>query len=126
MLEKNLKLVRPNMYKSVTTFSEETPKGSKATRAEAIYTTTVTHNDKVYDADEQSMNRMARYLHVAAYEFTSAISSGTEAADAFASTYTNVTIEWKLADNSTAVISVEDLAEIYKLAVVNMKEIWLS
>jgi hypothetical protein len=126
MLEKNLKLVRPNMYKSVTTFSEETPKGSKATRAETIYTTTVTHNDKVYDANEQSMNRMARYLHVASYEFTSAISSGATAADAFSSAYTNVTIEWKLADNSTAVISVEDLAEIYKLAVANMKEIWLS
>jgi hypothetical protein len=126
MINTHLKKLQEHLYTKVHLFKEDDIVGSKATRAETIYTTTVTHNDKVYDADEQSMNRMARYLHVASYEFTSAISSGATAADAFSSAYTNVTIEWKLADNSTAVISVEDLAEIYKLAVANMKEIWLS
>lgn len=126
MINTHLKKLQEHLYTKVHLFKEDDIVGSKAARAETIYTTTVTYNDKVYDADEQSMNRMARYLHVAAYEFNAAVSYGTEAADAFASAYTNVTIEWKLADNSTAVISVEDLAEIYKLAVANMKEIWLS
>lgn len=126
MITTEIQRLQEHLYTKVTTFAEKTATGLKATRAESVYTTTVTYNDKVYDANEQSMNRMARYLHVALYEFTAAISSGTAAADAFAAAYTNTSVNWKLADNTTSDISIEDLAEVYKLAVANMQQLWLA
>lgn len=124
MLDKTIKLVRPNMYKTVTTFSEEVLKGSKATRAETIYTATVTYGQMVFDADEKSMDRMARYLTIAGHDFNKALADGSTTAQAYQLAY-GKTVDWILADNTKQTVTLEDLSGVYALCVTNMRDTWV-
>jgi tryptophan 2,3-dioxygenase len=125
MLEVKLTEISPQMYKKVYTFVEDPIKGIKARKTEQIYTATVTLNDFVFDADETSMNRMNRYLQIANSDFNKDQANNMSVSDAYQKNYIDTTVQWKLADNNVQEITIEQLVEVYKLAVVNMANNWL-
>ena len=125
MLEVKLTEISPQMYKKVYTFVEDPIKGTKAQKSERIYTATVTLNDFVFDADESSMNRMNRYLQIANSDFNKDLANDMAASDSYQKNYIDTTVQWKLADNTIQEITIEQLVEVYKLAVENMANNWL-
>jgi hypothetical protein len=127
MLKKEPKLVEPQVYKINSVFvNEKLPlQGSKAKRAEKIHTSTVTVNDMVFDANEESITRMGYYLTNAAAKYTKARSSGSTGPSAYAACYTNVMVNWKLANNVSAEISLETLAEVHDLALSQLMSNWI-
>lgn len=83
----------------------------RSSRHHALDTAVVTANTHQFDADEQSISRMANAILAAQ-------------ADGMADTDT---IQWSLADTGTGVmtdITLADLKEAHKLAVLNMATIW--
>jgi len=125
MLESKLVEISPQLYKKVYTFTEDPVKGTKAQKTERIYTATITLDDFVFDADEKSMDRMNRYLQIANSDFNKDLSNSLTASDAYQQNYIDTTVQWKLADNTVQEITIEQLVEVYKLAVVNMANNWL-
>lgn len=113
------------MYKKVYTFTEDPVKGTKAQKTERIYTATVTVSDLVFDADETSMNRMNRYLQIANSDFNKDLATSLSSSDAYQKNYIDTTVQWKLADNTVQEVTIEQLLEVYKLAVDNMANNWL-
>jgi hypothetical protein len=125
MLESKVIEVSPQLYKKDYTFVQNSVKGKKAQRAETIYTATVTYNDWVFDADEDSMNRMNRHIQIANYDFNYELSNDVASNDAYRTNYIFKTVEWKLADNSVQTVTIEQLMAVYKLAVDNMTTNWI-
>lgn len=125
MLESKVIEVSPQLYKKDYTFIQDSVKGKKAQRAETIYTSTVTYNDWVFDADEDSMNRMNRHIQIANYDFNYDLSNEVAPNDAYRTHYIFKTVEWKLADNSVQTVTLEQLMAVYKLAVDNMTTNWI-
>lgn len=126
MIKKQKTLIRPQMYKMVSTFVEDGPlTGLKAERAETIHTATVMCEGMTFDADETSMNRMGRWVLLAAHQHAKSLAEGSTAAEAYADAYTTPTVQWKLADNTVQTVSIKQLAEAYRLAVANMQSSWL-
>jgi hypothetical protein len=127
MLKKEPKLVEPQVYKINSVFvNEKLPlQGSKAKRAEKIHTSTVTVNDMVFDANEESITRMGYYLTNAAAKYTKARSSGSTGPSAYAACYTNVMVNWKLADNAIVTISLENLSSVHDLAIQALQSNWV-
>ncbi len=79
----------------------------KETRLRSVPNIKVTINNKVFDGDEKSQDRMLRAINIAA------ITGQT-------------TTRWKLADNSKVEITLEELKEALSLAGQEMSRIWLS
>ena len=79
----------------------------KETRLRSVLNIKVTINNKVFDGDEKSQDRMLRAINIAA------ITGQT-------------TTRWKLADNSKVEITLEELKEELSLAGQEMSRIWLS
>lgn len=125
MLESKIIEVSPQMFKKDYTFTEDSVKGKKAMRAETIYNATVMYNDWIFDADENSMNRMNRHLQLANYKFNYDVSNDKTSSDAYRDNYLMTFVDWKLADNTIQQINIEQLASVFKLAVDNMTEHWL-
>jgi hypothetical protein len=83
----------------------------KSTRHDSLKSAELTVNKHIFDADEISIGRMA-----------SAILAATGEAKTFV-------IKWSLADTDTGVmtdITLADLRQAHKLAVINMASIWAS
>jgi len=120
-------LVEPQVYKIKKTFiNEKLPlQGGKAKRAEKVHTSTVTLNDMVFNANEDSIARMGYYLTNAAAKYTKARSSGSSGAAAYAACYTNTTVNWKLADNAIVTISLENLSSVHDLAIQALQSNWV-
>lgn len=127
MLKKEPVLVEPQVYKIKNTFiNEKLPlQGGNAKRAEKVHTSTVTLNDMVFDANEDSITRMGYYLTNAAAKYTKARSGGSTGPNAYAACYTNAMINWKLANNTSAEISLETLAEVHDLALGQLLSNWI-
>jgi hypothetical protein len=123
MLENTIVEVSPQLYKNVCTFTSEPIKGTKAQKTETIYNATVTYNDDVFDADEDSMNRMSRHIQLANYKFNKLSSEGES--NAYQQAYIDTTVDWKLADNSIQTVTIETLCKVQELAVENMTNRWL-
>lgn len=126
MLENKVTQPQKGFYKRTDVFvNEKLPlTGKKALRAQTLHTATITYEDKVYNADEDSIRRMGYYLTNASAQYAKARSSGSSGPTAYTACYTNVTITWKFADNSTGEISIATLAEVYKLAVEQLNNNW--
>lgn len=124
MLEVKLTEISPQMYKNVYTFVEDPIKGAKAQKTELIYTATVTLNGYVFDADETSMNRMNRYVQIANSDFNKDLIQ-LSTSESYQKNYVDAHVQWKLADNTIQQISIEQLVEVYKLAIANMANNWL-
>ncbi len=125
MLESKVVEVSPQLYRKDYTFIPDTVKGNKAQRTEVVYTSTVTYNSWVFDADEDSMNRMNRYIQIANYKFNYDISNDKTTSEAYRDNYLMTYVDWKLADNSVESINIEQLVAVYQLAVDNMSNIWI-
>ena len=78
----------------------------KHKRSALVEAITVQVGDYVYQGDELSQGRMARF-----------ISASTSDADE---------VEWTLADNSTAFVTARELKEALRLAVLKQTEIWIE
>lgn len=91
--------------------AEEQVNAFRSSRQQLLNSAVVTANTRQFDADEQSISRMANAILAAQ-------------ADGMADTDT---IQWSLADTGTGVmtdITLGDLKEAHKLAVMNMASIW--
>lgn len=115
----------PQMFKKISTFTTGELSGTKAIRAETIYNATVQFEDIVFDADEDSMNRISRYIQLANYNFNRVCSIGTSPEDAYKQVYVEKLISWKLSDNTIAQVSIETLCKVQEQAVANMTTIWI-
>ena len=82
-----------------------TAKNNKINNVATILVTTI--SGKVFDGDEKSQDRMVRAIQVAA------ITGLTET-------------QWKLADNSIVIVTLDELKEALALAGQEMSRIWLE
>jgi hypothetical protein len=119
-------LIRPHMYKMVSTFSEPaTLTGPKAERANTVYTSIVTYDGMEFDSDEKSMDRMSRYIQVASQTYIRGFAGSMTKSTAYTAAYVDSTVEWKIANNTIVTLTIEQLVEIYELAVRSMQHNWL-
>lgn len=125
MLESKIVELSPQLYTKDFTFTQDAITGKKAQRTELIYTSTVTYGGWEFDADEESMNRMNRYIQLANYKFNYDISNDKDMAEAYRDNYMNTTLNWKLTDNSIQQVNIEQLIAVFKLATDNMASKWL-
>jgi hypothetical protein len=127
MLKREINRVSESFYRKDVVFVDEKQPltDRKAIRAEVVYTSKVTHHEKQYDANEASITRMGFYLQRANFAMNKAMESGSSASDAYTAAYTNVTVSWKLADNTVEDITIADLAEIHTLAVNALESTWV-
>lgn len=125
MIKTEIIEVSPQFYRKVDTFYTEDIVGNKAIKSENIYTSTITVNDLAFDSDEDSMNRIARYVTIANYKYNKLCSQGTDNTTAYQTVYIDATVEWKLANNTVETVSLETLCEVLELSILNMKEKWI-
>lgn len=115
----------PNVFRKDVIFNDEQIKGKKALKTEIIKSSFVTYNDKEFDADEDSLNRMSRYIVLAQANYTKLVSEGELPADAYQQCFGS-TISWKLKDNTIHDVTIEQLVEVFNMSVTNMANIWLN
>jgi hypothetical protein len=92
-------------YHETARYRQKIRKDEKVRDVQNILVTTST--GKVFDGDEASQGRMLRAIQIAG------IAGETET-------------EWKLADNTTALVTLEELKEALMLAGLEMSRIWLE
>lgn len=124
MLVKTKYSPRPDMVSWAYEYVQDTVKGSKARKVDSIDKSIVTVNNTAFDADETSMDRMARVIASAYGSVLKSISSG-EAAQAAAASALNTTVQWKCADDVIRTISVATLIDALEAAKNNMSSKWL-
>jgi hypothetical protein len=126
MLTSKIVETSPQVFKRVYTFFEDPIKGYKAEKTEKIYSSTVEYNNWVFDADEKSMDRMARYLNIYSIEMMQDQSNGMSITDSWQKNFIDTTITWKLNNNEKQEMNIQQLFEVYKLCVSNMADNWLK
>lgn len=108
------------------TFVPTTRVNKKALRAEELATQKVTVAGVVYDAGEDSMNRINRVLTLANARCQKAKSDGATDMQAYTRVFVNTRTPWKLADNTFAETNIKTLADVQEAAMAGMKAIWLK
>jgi hypothetical protein len=94
--------------KNTVKFEEESAEGKKAERTETLHTSTVEiASGKVFDSDEPAQTRMHRAIQV--LELTG-----------------ELTTMWKLADNTFAEVTLDEIKEAFVLAAKQQSDIWLN
>lgn len=90
------------------TTQQQTEQGNKAARAELVQAIVVTTaSGKSFDGDEVSQNRMARAI----------VALGGSGATG---------TEWKLADNTVAEVTLEELTEALRMAGAQQTAVWMA
>jgi len=109
-----------------TQFKEvgETLSSRKGNRGLELDKAIVTVNGVSYDADEQSMDRMNRIVSLANIEFNYRLSVGQTSDVAYQAVYKDQQVSWVGADNVMHTVQIESLAEVLKVAMENMGNIW--
>ena len=125
MLNHTIIETSPQMFKKVSTFVTPELSGSKAIRAENVHTSTVQFEDLMFDANEDSMDRISRHIQLANYKYNRLCSMGTSPEESYLKAYVENLVSWKLADNSVTSISVEILCKVQELAVAQMTNTWI-
>lgn len=126
MLETKLIEVAPQQFKRVQTYTEDaSASGLKAVKKDGIATSTVEVDGLVFNADELSMNRMARVVQSVNSDFNKKLSEGQTAAQAYSASF-GVQLNWKLADNSTASVTKAQIVSALDKAIERMSAIWLA
>ena len=123
MITEEMKL-NGRVYIKQVRYDEPAPTGTKAFRAEAVRSSTVTAGGYQFDADEASMDRMGRVVDLANWKFNQALAAGTPASDAYQAVYTTP-VPWKTYDNQVVMVSVETLCQAQDAAVRLMGETWM-
>ena len=124
MLVKTKYSPQPDMVKWKYEYVADSVEGSKARKMDTINDATVTVSDIEFDADETSMDRMARVVASAYGSALQSISSGTDAQTAAASAL-GTTVQWKCADDVTRTVSISTLVDALEAAKNNMANEWL-
>ena len=101
----NNKLVDVKNAEKLIAMATESAKQAKLNNASRIKVTVVTN--KTFDGDEKSQDRMLRAINIAS------ITGQT-------------TTQWKLADNSIVMVTLDELKEALVLAGQEMSRIWLE
>lgn len=124
MLVKTKYSPQPDMVKWKYEYFADSVEGRKARKMDTIDAAVVTVNDIEFDADETSMDRMARVVASAYGSALQDIASGT-AAQTAATTALDATVQWKCADDITRTVSVSTLVDALEAAKDNMASEWL-
>lgn len=124
MLVKTKYSPQPDMVKWKYEYVADSVQGSKARKMDTISEATVTVSDIEFDADETSMDRMARVVAAAYGSALQAIGSGT-AAQTAATTELDATVQWKCADDITRSVTISTLIDALEAAKNNMANEWL-
>ena len=111
-------------YKKEAKFSEPVQEGKKALRSEEMLNATVEIDGKVFNSDEDSMNRLDRVIDVANWKYNQAIAGGATNATAYDQVYVQQTVNWKTADNQWLTFPVETLCKVQEKALLNLETIW--
>lgn len=125
MLNETVVEIAPQQFKRVVTFTAPEPRQQQAVKAETIHYASVTVDDLTFDANEKSMDRMARWVSAANAQYAKALAGGSDPADAYAAVFMQ-TVDWRLADNTTAAVTLATLAEALQKAVENMAAVWID
>ena len=114
----------PDMVTWKTEYVPETFEGLKARKVDTLDTSTVTVNGVEFDADEKSMDRMARVIASANAKIAIDIAGGGDPSTV-CQTRMAATISWKCADDVIRDIAISTLASALDLAIENMSDTWL-
>lgn len=115
----------PGLFRKDTLFVSDTIKGKKAIKIESLNNTSVSYMNMEFDADEDSLNRMSRYILIAQAKYAKDISSGVDPSEAYDDNFL-LSVDWKLKNNTIANITIEQLVEVFDMSVANMTSIWLG
>ena len=125
MLRKYKYSPHPDMVTWKTEFVPDTIVGVKARKTDTLEQAVVTVGDIAFDADEQSMNRIARVIASANALMMQDIAGGQNPADS-ATTRLAETISWKCADDVVRNVSVSTLVSVLEQAKNNMTSVWVA
>lgn len=124
MIRTEMKL-KDRVYHKHVYYEDPVQTGTKAFRAEEVLSQTVTVDEIAFDADEVSMERMARVVSLAAWKYNQAIAVGIAPAEAYASVY-NTSVPWKTFNNEIVTTTVEVLCRALEAAVHKLGETWVK
>ena len=96
-----------NGFKKVQEYQPKTSKGLKAQILEDLENSTVEVNSLVFDSDELAQNRILRALYIMDYR-------------------SELSVLWKLADNTVADVPKEDLIEVLALSGEQQSQMWFN
>ena len=125
MLVKTKYSPQPDMVKWKYEYVVDTIQGSKARKVDSIDKSIVTVNSTAFDADETSMDRMARVIASAYGAAMKSISTGVDAQTA-CSNALSFEVQWKCADDVIRAVSVSTLVDALDAAKDNMATKWLG
>jgi hypothetical protein len=127
MLKHYIQEVSPQLFKKRISYQQDEITGNKALKVEAIVTSTISYNDHILDANEQSLDRINRYVSISEFKFIRDISVNQKSfEDAYKQHFIDTVVDWKLTDNSIVEFTIEDLGNILELANQNMYKVWLE
>lgn len=113
------------VYIKKTQFQPDSVEGNRALRSEEVLKAQVAVDGYVFDADENSMDRLDRVVDIANWRFNKAIAEGASSADAYAQVYLSTMVPWKTSDNQFGYFSVELLCRVQELALNQLAVIWM-
>ena len=125
MLVKTKYSPRPDMVSWTYEYVQDAVKGAKARKVDSIDKSVVTVNNIPFDADEVSMDRMARVISSAYGAAMKSISTGVDAQTA-CSAALGSEVQWKCADDVIRAVSVSTLVDALDAAKDNMATKWLG
>lgn len=124
MLVKTKYSPQPDMVKWKYEYVPSTVEGKKARKTDTIEKSVVTVSGIEFDADEKSMDRMARVVASAYGAALQDIAAGT-AAQTACTTALDATVSWKCADDVTRTVSITTLVDALDAAKTAMAATWL-
>ena len=124
MLVKTKYSPQPDMVKWKYEYVADSVEGRKARKMDTIDAAVVTVSDIPFDADEKSMDRMARVVASAYGAALQDIASGT-AAQTACTTALDATVSWKCADDVTRSVTISTLVDALDAAKDAMASNWL-
>ena len=124
MLVKTKYSPQPDMVKWKYEYVPDSVEGRKARKMDNIDAAVVTISDIPFDADETSMDRMARVVASAYGSVLKSISSGTDAQTASTSSLQS-SVQWKCADDVIRNVPISMLIDALEAAKNNMSNEWL-
>ncbi|RKZ24616.1 hypothetical protein DRQ26_07200 [bacterium] len=108
MLQTKIKKKANGLIKKIKEYVPTTKSGLKAVKLEEIEKSTVTlTNGKLFDSDEESQNRILRAIQVLTYK-------------------NEISTMWKLADNTTSEVTLDEFNEALVLAGEQQSAIWFE
>lgn len=114
----------PVLFRRVIKHVPDEITGTRALRADEVEKLTVEAGGLVFDADEESMDRLDRVVSTATWRCLKAMAEGATVAQAYQAVFNDTSVPWKLANNTAQLVPVGVICEAQEKALYALSTVW--